>query len=1765
MTATTCGAEAQAPASTVFSLRDVSLPAAERQETILTVSEIGRYAIETRSATGTALHVIDAATGPTEPSGQPGLSDGRLDLFLDRGRYKVVTQGAVGATGSVALQVTRAEERSPQLARLRPLTVQSTTLGDKQQRSWWIEVTARERVIVEAAGRHLDDLRLWRRGDVIVDATTMRRETSLGKDRPALDLMVEADLDPGFYRVTAYGGPGKAWANSDTSAPLHVRLGVPRLPAATRLPLVMGPFGIDRFVVAAPANFVRVDLASARPLALRADRFSGSFAVEPQRAASIQAESRIPAAEIETPSTAGDMLVTVAAPPGDRYVMQVFQAMREAHPRGAGARLLDVMAAGDLRDTLPVTAALVESVRGRAGNRTEHRVVASTALQLVDRGTFSKRANIFGRVTLLVEVVDPGRYEVEVDGPAVDVTLVPVAYGAAPTLAPVRGTTWELERGFYVIAIAPRGNERGAGTVKVSSTSWLPGPAIRQPARLQPVRFDPSRDYRLIWNQQSYVSVGYSDRAFPLDLSDPYYFTLGPGERLTLPVALAAAGRLAATDDDGATVSLSLDGEPYSAQLAANAGDHTVSLDNARKEPRRVLLQWVPAERPLSPLPADLSVAEALPQLTPGRPQPVDLDGDRQQRFAFRVPDDGLWRVETTGRLSTALAVGTRLEPRLHTAHANGTGHNALVERFLRGGDHFLTVGAESETLGRAGVQVRHARLREVGDVGPGTVARATAAAGEGLLFRLVLARAGSVRIDAERLGGSLPVRLEDAEGWPLLAPETTAPLDVDLRPGLYRLIVLPRPLATRMQVRLTVPEPAQTFTGHGPHTLPLDQSASNVWREPTRRGAPRAPDVWQFALPGATSISIGLSSGMEAVLRRQPDEAVRGAESWPIVARILDFRPFEGTLRAGAYRLETSALGGPNDKLAYTITTAVDDLLPGVPRLTDVPASLRFSLAKEQLVEIASFGSKFDVRATIRDSAGRIVARNDDRSDDWNFAIARTLAPGRYVLDVDMATSNAGAASVTSSTRTQSMVPAQQPPEQGDDQQEDDESERPAASDEEAEGEEAGAAVAAPSPQPIAPLAAVPVVARARTGSVELRMQYPQERELGVLALGERRTVGGGQVGTLELDRGAAEGLLILSARSTAEHSLTLERGDGRTWTTVGAAIGRSPRIAAVLPPGADRAPWRVRVWPLDGATADIDVTALPVAARAQPADSIMAWQTLALGDAAIEVARIDLGMPRLVAIEPADSSVWVGTTPGEALAPATEAVVVPAEASVWLLRTMAPEYPPLRLATVAPAAGSSVRVPLAHGAVARLVPAPSRDITIWEATTSFGFPSVAAGAGQAATAGSAVALDAGQALVLKRFGAGSQPLPVGLTRHVLARPQPKPLSGTVALTLEPGRSVAFALPPGAKRLRLDLPARAVAVAGWTGGAQGTVWGGTERVSRVLDVPSDSLLIGHLGSEPAPATVSVLPIGTDAALRALAPGKTFKQHFGASGSFRLIVEAPAEAMVLVQGAAKRATFVGADGRIRRGRYFPLSGPGELVVEHGPGLVAAWLEGKGPSPWPRPAARRVALNGVTAVSADAAALQIDVPRPTLVQVRSTAPVIAGFALPGMAPAMALHPDGATYARLLPAGRSELLLLPTTDGMLIDRVELAEQPLVTIEEGLGPTVALAPGAARSFLFSVARVGTVGVGVRASRDVIEASLVDQRGRVLGRGVAFMRRLPRGTYVLTIANPRDGETTEARPAVVGLVPPGDGPPDEIRREFLRLAGRSEISAKR
>jgi hypothetical protein len=136
--------------------------------------------------------------------------------------------------------------------------------------------------------------------------------------------------------------------------------------------------------------------------------------------------------------------------------------------------------------------------------------------------------------------------------------------------------------------------------------------------------------------------------------------------------------------------------------------------------------------------------------LRAGEPVYFDLKRDEKRAFRLDVPQGGLMRVETLGRLKTSASVGTSFLPKLDEADDNGPGHNALLQIYLRAGAYRVAVAA-SESAGRLGLIARPAKLTETAPLAPDGAVRAMLATARARRFRSRSRRAETIASTSTR------------------------------------------------------------------------------------------------------------------------------------------------------------------------------------------------------------------------------------------------------------------------------------------------------------------------------------------------------------------------------------------------------------------------------------------------------------------------------------------------------------------------------------------------------------------------------------------------------------------------------------------------------------------------------------------------------------------------------------------------------------------------------------------------------------------------------------------------------------------------------------------------------------------------------------------------------------------------------------------------------------------------------------------------------
>ena len=1720
-------------------LAAASAPAAGEGQTLLTVDKAGRFVVTAKSASGVGLQLVDMIAGPGEINGEAGLRDGRLDLLLDAGVYKLKTFGAKDARGEAALSVQPFREFEAPNAQLGD--GHSATLGDLQQRSFWLSVGKDGAVSVEAAGRALQDMRLWRNGRDIAELEPVVASVEPKAGKPMTRIRLEGKVEPGAYLVSAYGGAPAIWTDGDAVMPFHIRSAEPLSLAAGVAEGVIGPLGALRYRAAPEADRFRLELPEIVPATLSAQREGGALSSN-----SIAKNSREPVALVGVARRdAKPAIVEIYGREGQSFKLQALAKADSLGFSGVGPHLVSVALASASGDEPPATIVFART-DGKA------RIIGSTAIRLGPGQAWRRKFNLRGTTTLIFEMTAAGPVAIRAQGPGVRATIEPLLGANAPRADGRVPGKYDLEAGWYLARLEPNANARGV----IDVTIGAPGLTVEPSRTPQPPRVDFGQrvlergaSYNIIVNSAPGLIAAPRAVTLPADLekgalalvqstpeasappSPRVNRPLSPPPRRTTNESGPPRELPRRVDRQGETppqpparpplapppvapptsnaldvpVRAPLGGEIVVSDERGQRVPVLVADEKAEKTSRTLTLKIPPSDRARAlgivwrPTPAPRGVAtpeppQAAAALRAGEPVYFDLKRDEKRAFRLDVPQGGLMRVETLGRLKTSASVGTSFLPKLDEADDNGPGHNALLQIYLRAGAYRVAVAA-SESAGRLGLIARPAKLTETAPLAPDGAVRAMLADGEGAAIPIEIAQGGNYRLDLYTLGDEPMARLEDADGWPLMKPDRVGKIERRFEPGRYRIVIAPESVETRVVARLRAVAPAVAREGHGPFDLAFEKTTKHVWREPVA-GAPRAPDVWRFALAGEADVTLSLSEGMIGELIRGDGESL---------GKIAAKRGYAGKLSAGAYRVEARALGR-DDRLDYELTLKSEQIQPGAPRFVDVPETIPFAIAEDGVVNITSFG-RADMTAVIRDGEGRVVERLVGRPDDWNLSFSKLLPAGAYRLVLsEVAPANAS----------------------GDSSGEEDSGGADSAGETDENSQRADAEV---EPE----------------NKVELRLALPQPAARDALAFAGAAQATAAAINRFALPPAEAGRLVAVAASSPGEALLSLERQqtDGR-WRVMAADRGRGAFVA-YLADGDARAAWRVSAWSLDGG-APITLAARAVQEPAQKPGSTTLSRIAFDGVAgAFCVARVEAPPVGLVTLS-RGAGLSQGSRPGAALSPVGDGAFAPQSGALWLAAREGCDAPVV-LASAPPAATQSLL--LAEGEHANLAaPGPEAGkARVWRVESGFGQPGVDAGRGMGVAAGSAIALSDGRAAKIWNAG-GTEPLRLDASYVDVSLADMRDLNGVFSAVLPARSAQSLRLPTGEKRLLLDLAAGTAAVAGTQEARRVTAWSGGAPLSRALEGAFGEALLVNPSDAPAPVSVALAPAG----VATLDAARVFKRFVGAAGSLALPVAGQAGDVLSVVGA--EATFVGADGGVSRGARLDLAGPGELTLTHGPGLVAAWLTRAGKTAWPTAQAKATPIPASLALSGEAMSFALKLDQPTLVMARSTAPLIATMRQDG-AEAPLVFPAGAALARYLPAGEAVLDVFSPHDGALAGALDLTASPVKSIGEGLGEPVALAPGAVALFGFEVKRAGEIGVGLRSNPDRAQARLMDAAGKEIAAGVNAVSKLAPGRYVLEARAPVDGATLVVRPALVGASPPPSAPPEDVAKEFLDMVG--------
>jgi len=988
--------------------------ASGRREHIVQVNQWGRYSVEVKSAEGTAIEIADKLRGAFARGGTIGAEDGRINVFLEAGSYKIFTEGPRDAKGILNLTVTgfsfdnkpvnisadssinspaalpagrptgsRTDkkkgarnkpaqpppdtvgsaariERNNDYEYLKPFEQTAAELGDMDARGWWIFVPQDTLVYIEAMGRRLGTLAVFRNGEMLTAHIEKNKEgdepesNSIMSDfvnaslpeKPLNGLRIVKRLERGKHLVVAYGGGEDRYAVSDSASPLYVQWMLEPLTLSRHLDAKINASGANSYAIPVWADYIAIESPEKEKPLIEYHAVNGAAVfsrdtvhrghADPMTVIKITRKWEGEKWEGEWTDRRTDRLVMlfVSGKPGSRFKITPINSafsQQQIGPKEDGTFQLSTLHTGSAEDNIGASGVLIDLK--------DTSIAALQADTITPARPLHRQFNLLSEITSYLWVGETGTYTFMPAGEADYEWRIKRFFVKEPRdyNAP-RRTMGALEitlsKGLHIIEIYPVKKGRAAflitGKQAVKDISEVKAANPRQSVIFKPLNLKAvsNTGYRFFLNSQ-----------LP-ELSSTY-----------------------------------IDTYPVSG------------------EDKFIILTGEAAER-------EEANASRVSELEPGIQQYTNMNKNGSRAYQFTVSEAGVYRMETLGRLQTALTLRDRFNGFTRTQSGGGAGRNALITEYLLPGRYLLITECEKESAGRMGIILNKGEMLAGGRLQDGIDKRAAVKAHGAAVYDFTANQDGRFSFESFNDAGPIPARIEDSDGWPLEISDDWYGLEtreVDLKKGAYKIYSLPLTYETYRVTRVQrIEEKPPQFSGYGPHVIRINEPVSARWVTAVRASDSgedtalrRTPARFMFETPAQMEAKILLSPDFQGILKPQGKDTA--------LLKINGIHHYV-KLDRGKYEIAVSPVKETNHA-PYELSVTTTDLLAGINYDIDTLRDMRVQIGESGVYEIFSQGKR-ELSARLYKEDGKTeVTRSGGDPQDWNFVISERLEPGRYFL----------------------------------------------------------------------------------------------------------------------------------------------------------------------------------------------------------------------------------------------------------------------------------------------------------------------------------------------------------------------------------------------------------------------------------------------------------------------------------------------------------------------------------------------------------------------------------------------------------------------------------------------------------------------------------------------------------------------------------------------------------------------------------------------
>ena len=1063
-------AQATAPGHAQLSWSTEEVPAQGKQEVFFKVSASSAWQLSAESASGTSCVLVGRVRGPMKSAGSPGQRNCLLNVVLEEGDYRLLLESPPKGQGKVRLMAKPFVEVNERPLFLPPGASTSVKLSPLQQATFWFEVKEAKAPSIRLVGKTLWHAVLRKNGQWWLGQNPSR---DLRHPSGSRELFWAENLEPGVYALQAWG-----LASDSTEATVDETLSVSHehftLSREGFLKWEMPASGVLSlgFVEGIQTAWLRMDKPA--DTRLRVQLYSAQLEgnllrrLEEQRSCTLEGKLEGKACVVHPWQQQATSMLELRGEPGTTGTVEWLPNAEwmEAREDRALERRTDRAHFFSLQkglymlwtedfppdeDGLSLSCMLEKTDERNAGNVER---LAFAGLELGPEEKFQQRFNYNGHAATLwfrwlAKEGEESKLHIAVGGEReTRCSLYAMGQDGSQTMQHntqgkpfACGDKLSLPPGLYALQL--NGGHPGIEFLSMEGEKSLP----ETPSKLSKVSclFPnvslPEGRYRLSANKGTQLFRLFSWEKLPVDSQRPLRFVLNGKESVKLP--LKTPQGLALYSPSGQPFTCTFHGQSIAASegeclLPAEASG-PLHVENPGDKPLSFVLQ----PRLAKAAPVHIQhVQPALPVLTELKLKTPHFFSFERQQFhsaLVKVSKPGLYRLETTGLLSTQCELWTPLSGKANAVSAQGRGRNCLLYGYLEKGSYLAKVTVQGSSQGRAGLLLSEYPSVSAAAAHVSENVFSSVGAGHLVHQKVEVPEAGEYTLESFVEGGAaLSCRLEDAKGWPLEA-SWGCHRKLELEAGEYVWTQFPLEMDSSRRTRLSrvVSESVLSHEASGealpveffkPYAVKLGSDGKNAFR---------------FSLQGDSDVSFFLSNRMQARLFLEEEgKAPQFVELIKPNPQAFSFEETEEaesshadeedeyasdesedadaserrrsppspqhaeplgmvlSLKPGRYLLVAEHSLG-DVAVDWNLWLGSSVLLPGMKKKVALPAHIPVGLSETGLLSVRA-DSAVRSRCQLTDAQGKRVVEIHPSLPDWNCAFTHKLDKGLYALHIE-------------------------------------------------------------------------------------------------------------------------------------------------------------------------------------------------------------------------------------------------------------------------------------------------------------------------------------------------------------------------------------------------------------------------------------------------------------------------------------------------------------------------------------------------------------------------------------------------------------------------------------------------------------------------------------------------------------------------------------------------------------------------------------------